>query len=177
MNFLYDLAKAVQLHEGFYPGSLSYRNNNPGNLRGKRGAFMQFPTYEEGLIALKYDLKMKIDGEAGSIQRFCKSTGIPYERVTFLDMISIYAPSADHNNPIQYCDVLVGQLPNYNLRPATPLFVMAALIRGEKATKAPEMTYEQKRDAAIRAKKWASPARNAMLMRLIQRLQVLMRLV
>lgn len=55
------LASAIQQMEGFYPGSLAYENNNPGNLMfvGQQGAvlapdgfFAKFPTYEDGLGAL-----------------------------------------------------------------------------------------------------------------------------
>jgi len=53
------IASAIQVQEGWFPDSLSYRNNNPGNLRyvGQTGAvpgeggFAKFPTYEAGLAA------------------------------------------------------------------------------------------------------------------------------
>lgn len=55
------VALAVQRQEGYYPGSIAYRNNNPGNLMyaGQRGAigkdasgFAIFPDYATGFQAL-----------------------------------------------------------------------------------------------------------------------------
>jgi hypothetical protein len=58
-------ANAIKRHEGFYPGSRSYRNNNPANMRfaewmrsdlkaiGKdKDNFAIFKTYEDGWQAL-----------------------------------------------------------------------------------------------------------------------------
>lgn len=67
MSFLHDLALAHQTHEGWFPGSMSYRNNNPGNLRGKDGAFQIFPSYQAGFTALQNDLQAKIEGRAPSV--------------------------------------------------------------------------------------------------------------
>lgn len=58
------LAAAIQNMEGYYPGSLAYQNNNPGNLvyAGQAGAtkscssnrycYASFPTYDDGYQAL-----------------------------------------------------------------------------------------------------------------------------
>ena len=55
------LASAIQNHEGYFPGSRSYRNNNPGNLRyaGQAGTtgqdssgFAVFATFSDGWNAL-----------------------------------------------------------------------------------------------------------------------------
>jgi hypothetical protein len=54
------LASAMQQQEGYFPGSLAYTNNNPGNLvpAGQpgctpgAGGFCQFPTYDVGYQAL-----------------------------------------------------------------------------------------------------------------------------
>jgi hypothetical protein len=58
------LANAIQTMEGYYPGSLAYTNNNPGNLvyAGQAGAtkscstngycYASFPTYDAGYQAL-----------------------------------------------------------------------------------------------------------------------------
>jgi hypothetical protein len=58
------LANAIQTMEGYYPGSLAYTNNNPGNLvyAGQAGAtkscskngycYAAFPTYDDGYQAL-----------------------------------------------------------------------------------------------------------------------------
>jgi len=61
-------ADAIQQHEGWFPGSRSFRNNNPGNLKfsGQFGAvgadangFAIFPDYDTGREALIADLRAK----------------------------------------------------------------------------------------------------------------------
>lgn len=61
------VAQAIQSHEGWAPGSVSFRNNNPGNLKyaGQPGAtgadangFAVFPTYDAGFQALKNQLSL-----------------------------------------------------------------------------------------------------------------------
>lgn len=56
-----NVALAVQQQEGYYPGSIAYKNNNPGNLMyaGQSGAtgkdangFAVFPDYATGFQAL-----------------------------------------------------------------------------------------------------------------------------
>jgi hypothetical protein len=46
-------AKAIQAFEGWYPGSVSFTHNNPGNIKGANGAFLTFKTYEDGLAYLE----------------------------------------------------------------------------------------------------------------------------
>lgn len=174
-TFLRDLALAHQNHEGFYPGSYSYRQNNPGNLRGANGAFVVFKTYEQGLAALEADLKAKILGTANSIKRYMKKSGKTYEDLVFLDYVSIYAPSADHNNPSKYCEALCYQLMKYGLHPSTPLSIMAQLIRGE-IDRAPDtelkpIPVEIRLKMAENALKWAKGPRRNMLIRFINRVK------
>lgn len=60
------LALAIQNQEGYYPGSISYQNNNPGNLvyAGQPGAspgaggFAKFSTYDAGLTAEKNQITL-----------------------------------------------------------------------------------------------------------------------
>src|SRR3954452_9522821 len=112
-HFLTDLALAHQKHEGWFPGSLSQRNNNPGNLRltlSQRqaykavpgdGGFARFPSYQLGFQALMDDIKAKITGH---------SAHIDYSRhPTFLDYVKVYAPSDDGNDPSGYCQALCRQ--------------------------------------------------------------------
>ena len=65
------MASAIQTFEGYYPGSRSYRNNNPGNLKfaGQSGAIGQdetghavFAYYDEGWAALIHQLKLAFYG-------------------------------------------------------------------------------------------------------------------
>ena|SRR3990167_115999 len=114
-SFLQDLALGIQRHEGWFPGSYSYRNLNPGNLRGTDGKFLIFPTYTDGFNALLYDIKVKILGTASSIQRYMKKTNKKYGEVTFYEMISIYAPSEDNNDPLAYANYLIKFMQGYDL--------------------------------------------------------------
>ncbi len=90
------LAAAIQTHEGYFPGSLSYRQNNPGNLRyaGQAGAlpgsagFAVFPSYDAGLSALKNQIRL--DASRGS-----DAAGRPV--VTVSDLISSWAPSNEND--------------------------------------------------------------------------------
>lgn len=60
------LASAIQTQEGYYPGSVAYSNNNPGNLvyAGQAGAspgldgFAKFASYDQGLAALKNQITL-----------------------------------------------------------------------------------------------------------------------
>ena len=93
------LASTIQTLEGWYPGSLSYRLNNPGNLKyaGQAGAvpssiagpdgipFAQFSSYDAGKAAL--ERQIALDASRGlSISAFAKK----------------YAPAEDANNPVSY---------------------------------------------------------------------------
>jgi hypothetical protein len=177
-SFLHDLALAHQKHEGYFKGSLSYRQNNPGNLRGTGGVFRTFKTYAEGFAALQYDLKLKIFGTAPSVQRFMKGTRKMYEELTMQDYVSIYAPSADRNNPIAYCDALCEDLKQYRIQPSSPLFMLARLIRGEiehiPDPPSPTLNPEQRLKSAENALQWADETRASMLRRLIDRLKRLL---
>ena len=132
MKFLDRLALSIQRHEGFYPGSLSFRSNNPGNLRyrafhkefykAKAGdyGFAHFPSYWVGFRALKDDLRAKICGESDHIDYASNPT--------FLDMMKVYAPKEDSNDPNSYTQSLIRQLQEYNLTKDTLLSTMAQLI-------------------------------------------------
>ena len=58
------LMDRIQVHEGWYEGSRSYRNNNPGNITagsfterygavGSDGRFAIFASYDDGRYALR----------------------------------------------------------------------------------------------------------------------------
>ena len=120
MSFLSDLANAHKKIEGWHPGSLTQRLNNPGALRFQPfhtayGAvmgdhtFAKFPTYEAGFQALMDDLRTKITGQS-------RSQKLHYENFpTLFDYISVFAPSEDHNDPIEYAKKIIDALPQYNL--------------------------------------------------------------
>jgi hypothetical protein len=78
-SYLEIMAQAIKKQEGYYPGSRSYRNNNPGNLRWKstngkypwKGAtgadstfHVIFDTYENGYNALLYQLRLAFENKS-----------------------------------------------------------------------------------------------------------------
>lgn len=87
------IAAAIQTQEGYYPGTLAYQNNNPGNLiyAGQAGAtpgaggFASFPDYQTGLEALNNQIQLY----AG-------------RGLTIQGMMNVYAPAASGNNPTLY---------------------------------------------------------------------------
>lgn len=91
------LASAIQTQEGYYPGSLAWQNNNPGNLvyAGQPGAsagaggFARFSSYDAGLTALKNQITL--DASRGT-----DANGNPINTVS--DLISSWAPSSDPRN-------------------------------------------------------------------------------
>lgn len=145
-RFLTTLALGIQSHEGYYPGSASSRNNNPGNIRyndslakfygavkGDLG-FARFRTYNDGFRALCDDLSAKICG---------KSKNIDYSKnPTFLDMMKVYAPQADHNDPVSYCNALCAKLSEFHITPQTLLSEMCLLVNGkiEEIPEEPEVS-------------------------------------
>jgi hypothetical protein len=103
-------ASTIQTIEGWYPGSKSYRNNNPGNLKfadqpGATGAdpqgFAIFPDYKTGFNALHR--QVGLDAKRGlSIQEFTDK----------------YAPAQDGNDPKSYAAVLAAAV---GKRPTDPV--------------------------------------------------------
>ena len=93
-------ASAIQHFEGWFPGSRSYRNNNPGNLEeegtaGRDGLYAKFASYQDGFDRLCADLETKI---------------MEHPHATLLQIMNIYAPSADHNNPGAYTAYVAAKL-------------------------------------------------------------------
>src|SRR4051812_24569306 len=90
MSFLTDLALGHQQHEGYFQGSLSWRNANPGNLRltpyqmtaygaiAGYGGFARFPTYQAGFQALQDDLHAKLTGHSAHIDYAANPTFLDY---------------------------------------------------------------------------------------------------
>jgi hypothetical protein len=111
-NMIEAWALAIKKHEGYFPGSAAYRNNNPGNFRcsslvmGEFGAtscvnnLAVFPTYEKGFSALKQFLIYACTGELRSYK----------PTMTLLDFYKVYAPSADNNNPLNYATAVATDL-------------------------------------------------------------------
>lgn len=99
MQVIEALADAFMHHEGWYAGSRSNRNRNPGNLRTvpgvispkDAGGYRIFPTLAEGYKALCNDLRAKLNG----------SHGLTPDH-SLLDLLNVYAPAGDNNNPSAY---------------------------------------------------------------------------
>lgn len=144
-GFLNSLAIAHVQHEGYgTKNAVSITgNNNPGALRWSDGqkafggvkpggtkpngerndtGFTWFPDVSSGYLALTADLRAKLTG---------KSAHIDYSKdPTLLDYISVYAPSADRNNPNAYARAVVKKLQNdgYFVDVDTPLAALSVYI-------------------------------------------------
>jgi hypothetical protein len=121
------IAATIQQIEGYYPGSLAYTNNNPGNLiylpsssiQSSNGAtpgasgFAAFPTYQDGLNAL-----------------YAQIQAYGTQGLTISQMMAKYAPATDANgnptgnNPTAYANSIASSL---GVSPDTPV---AAAISG-----------------------------------------------
>ena len=111
-------AGAIQVYEGYYPFSRSYRTKNPGNLKftaytqslgaikADVAGFCIFPTYEAGFEALCQFLKDAANGELKAYH----TGGIKPSDFTLLQFFTAYAPSSDKNNPAAYASFVAKQL-------------------------------------------------------------------
>jgi len=101
---------AIQKYEGFYEGSRSFRNNNPGNLKWRSGmllangqdsaGFARFATYKDGFMALSNKITNAATG---------KST-VYFPTDTLLQFFQKYAPYSDKNRPDLYAEFVADQL-------------------------------------------------------------------
>ena len=115
-------AKAIEKFEGYYEGSRSYRNCNPGNLKytlfgrdvlamiGKDDkGFGIFSTYDAGFRALCKFLIMAKEDKLRSYR----------PDMTLYDFFSTYAPSNDDNDPLNYAKIIAKKLDvpvNYKIK-------------------------------------------------------------
>lgn len=120
MSPLEALADSIMQFEGWRKVSRSWRNRNPGNLRPFNQQQIQdgegyriFPSLAEGWRALLDDLGAKFAGSHGLT-----------ETSTLRDLLNVYAPAGDANNPTAYtqfvCEWTSGAL-DRNIRPLTTL--------------------------------------------------------
>jgi hypothetical protein len=92
------LAGAIMRMEGYYPGTLAYKNNNPGNLIfvGQAGAvndgggFARFQTFDDGYNALVRQLKIYTD------------RGLTVSELTHKWAPACASSMCDGNNPVGY---------------------------------------------------------------------------
>lgn len=98
------IAQAIQNQEGYYPGSVAYVNNNPGNLKyvGQPGAtagaggFAQFSSYNAGYSALLNQINL--DATRGT-----DVNGNPTTTVS--QLIGSWAPASENNTPAYVASV------------------------------------------------------------------------
>ena len=115
---LEEWAEAIKQHEGWYPGSRSYRQSNPGNLRwspfevGNVDNFSIFSSYGEGFKALVHQLRIAVNGKSNVYK--------PTD--TLVDFYHKYAPSGDNNNPDAYADAIATKLGVSKVIPIKDLF-------------------------------------------------------
>lgn len=108
-----DWAAAIKDFEGYFPpggqypeGSVSFRNNNPGNLRwspfedGNRNNFSYFNTYEKGWEALLHQLRIAANGQSK----------VYSPEDTLLRFFEKYAPSSDNNYPEVYANFVAKRM-------------------------------------------------------------------
>ena len=96
------LADAIMQHEGWFPGSRSYSNRNPGNLRWSSVphtmdwvGFCVFDGLINGYDALIADLTGKCLGHT--------VTGLGPDS-TLRDLIYVWAPPSDGNDTVLYVE-------------------------------------------------------------------------
>ena len=123
------IAQTIQRQEGYYPGSLAYANNNPGNLIyvGQAGAvpgaggFAKFPTYDAGYQALLDQISRYAD-----------------RGMTIQSMMAVYAPAGDgSNNPQLYAQNVANAL---GVDPNTPLTTVLSDQYSPASTSTPATT-------------------------------------
>jgi hypothetical protein len=114
---LLKLAYAIMVMEGWRPGTVAYRLNNPGNLRRSHlavdyeqtasGEFAVFGSFYHGLYALLWDLSAKCMGQT--------TTGLG-PNSSLRELIKIYAPAIE-NDPAAYHASVISSL---DLAPDAP---------------------------------------------------------
>ena len=94
-----DFADSIKVYEGWqspsakYPnGTASWRNKNPGNIKGTDGKFLKFETAEQGFKYLCEYIKRVARNEHKSYPKDCD----------IKQFFLVYAPANDKNLPVQY---------------------------------------------------------------------------
>jgi hypothetical protein len=95
------IADAIMNFEGWKPGTKSYTNRNPGNLRDANGNYRVYQSFTDGYNALVGDLTAKFAGHT--------RTGLTPESSLF-DLMSVYSPSADGNPTTAYTQFIANWL-------------------------------------------------------------------
>ena len=126
------LSSAIQTQEGYYPGSVAYQNNNPGNLMyaGQPGAsagaggFASFSTYAAGLAALQNQITL--DATRGT-----DVNGNP--TTTVAELLTSWAPPSENDTAAYIASVSLStgydpDAPLSSLGAAAPLSPLDASV-------------------------------------------------
>ena len=98
------VADAIQVYEGWRPGTRSYINRNPGNLRLKGcpcddKGYTIFTDFVSGYSALLRELQSKFTGQN---EHHIMPTS------TLGELFNVYAPQSDNNQPNLYANFVAG---------------------------------------------------------------------
>lgn len=126
------------------PGEpLSFRNNNPGNLKdAKTGEFLTFATLEEGKKALDDDLKAKIGGQSSAVKQRFGDVNIITPAMLAETWAPATAPGNTQESTINYSKAIASKL---GIDPTAPIpntdqarkLVSEAITEFESGKKAP----------------------------------------
>lgn len=96
---VHDFCLAITDYEGG-PNDLNHRNNNPGNIRGTDGHFLQFKTFDIGFAYLE-----------DYVTRACTGKHLAYKpNYTIAQFFQVFSPSDDHNDPLLYAKYVANRL-------------------------------------------------------------------
>lgn len=133
MDQIEALADGIMQFEGWHRDSRSWRNRNPGNLRPLHTTDQQdgdnyrvFNSLAEGFVALTTDLKAKFEGSHGLT---AQALG---REPTLLDLLNVYAPAGDANNPTAYTQFVCGWVAHATGRPVQPTTTFTDFLGGLK---------------------------------------------
>jgi len=123
MSLTDSIAQAIATMEGFFkPGTISQRQNNPGNLRswGNRpvvGGYAVFDSAQDGWTALNKQITLNIGRGLNLYEFFAGKPGV----------YGGYSPSADSNDPKGYAVFVASRV---GIDPSTPLNTIPANFGG-----------------------------------------------
>ncbi len=107
-TLLKKFCSAIKDYEGYFIGSRSYRNCNPGNIKCSQ-PFEKSLAHELGAIGQDADNFAKFKNFDAGFQALkdfvtlaCMNKLKAYKNVSILEFFNIYAPSSDNNNPNSY---------------------------------------------------------------------------
>jgi hypothetical protein len=116
-------ATIIQKHEGYFEGSRSFRNNNPGNIKFGPYAktwlkaygqddkgFARFYSYDDGFEALCQYLRDAAGWYLIPYKQYAKKVGKTHDTFTLNDFFHVYAPESDDNDSNRYAEVVAQHL-------------------------------------------------------------------